>query len=160
VRQSYLPRVGFLSADAVGRPSPLKTIFGGLKKDEFAKKMNTFMQRICDSLYEGEFEIFLTDGAKVRKATDEATKAKEAAATPPSQGLPFGQPPLTPGKKYTVRPHPQGGFGIYEPLSPVCLQRHLTQDAAWEAIDAVNAVPPSGSQMGTPAIVDTGVPRG
>jgi len=73
--------LAFLSVDAVGRPSPLKTIFGGLDKEGFARKMNTFMQRICDMFHEGEFEIVLADGAKARKAKYEAAKAKEAAAT-------------------------------------------------------------------------------
>jgi hypothetical protein len=45
------------------------------------------------------------------------------------------QSPLKPGKKYTVRPAPSGGSGIYEVGSPICLQKHPTTDAAWDAID-------------------------
>jgi hypothetical protein len=44
--------------------------------------------------------------------------------------------PLQPGRKYTVRHHPQGGFGIYEPSSTVSLQKHETEDSAWDAIEA------------------------
>ncbi len=48
--------------------------------------------------------------------------------------------PLEPGKKYTVRPHPQGGWGIYEiGGSTVCWQKHPGQDEAWDAIEAVNS---------------------
>ena len=54
--------------------------------------------------------------------------------------------PLQPDKKYTARPHPQGGWGVYEPGSPVCLQRHESQDSAWEAIEAANGVSPSAPQ--------------
>jgi hypothetical protein len=51
--------------------------------------------------------------------------------------------PLEPGKKYTARPHPQGGWGVYEPGSNVCWQKHPRQDGAWDAIEAVKAVSPS-----------------
>lgn len=51
--------------------------------------------------------------------------------------------PLDPGKKYTARPHPQGGWGVYEPGSNVCWQKHPRQDGAWDAIEAVKAVSPS-----------------
>lgn len=71
------------------------------------------------------------------------TKSQAAQPAPPLQAWSFRQSPLVPSNKYTVRPHPQGGFGVYEPGSPVCLERHPTQDAAWDAIDAVNAVKPS-----------------
>ena len=96
--------------------------------------------------------------SKLKPTKSPAAKPEQHA--PPSQASPFGQSPLKPGKKYTVRPAASGGYGIFEPSSSVCLQKCAKSDEAWEAIDAVNAVPPSGAQMGTPAIVDTGVPRG
>lgn len=80
-----------------------------------------------------------------------STVAKPAQLAPVPQKPP-AQSPLKPGKRYTVRPHPQGGYGIFEPASPVCLQKHSTMDAAWAAIDAVKAVPPSAAQAGNPAI--------
>lgn len=84
--------ISFLLVDAVGRPSPLKTIFGGLTQPEFAKKINIFVQRVCESLYKGEFEILLTDRAKDReeehddkpKPAGERTAGNKAAPMPPS----------------------------------------------------------------------------
>jgi hypothetical protein len=59
--------------------------------------------------------------------------------------------PLEPGKKYTVRPHPQGGSGIYEVGgSTVCWQKHPRQDEAWNAIEAVKSI-------ASPALGDGGV---
>jgi hypothetical protein len=54
--------------------------------------------------------------------------------------------PLEPGKKYTARPHPRGGWGIYEGDSTWCWQKHPGQDDAWDAIEAVKAVSPSSPQ--------------
>jgi hypothetical protein len=55
--------------------------------------------------------------------------------------------PLKPGKKYTVRPHPQGGSGVYEVGgSTVCWQKHPSQDEAWDAIEAVNVPPASAAR--------------
>jgi hypothetical protein len=54
--------------------------------------------------------------------------------------------PLEPGKKYTARPHPQGGWGVYEPGSTVCWQRQPSQHEAWEAIEAVNSISVSAPQ--------------
>jgi hypothetical protein len=54
--------------------------------------------------------------------------------------------PLEPGKKYTARPHPQGGWGIYEVDSTWGWQKHPGQDDAWDAIEAVKAVSPSSPQ--------------
>jgi len=55
--------------------------------------------------------------------------------------------PLEPGKKYTVRPHPQGGSGVYEVGgSTVCWQKYPSQDEAWDAIEAVNSVSASAPQ--------------
>lgn len=55
---------------------------------------------------------------------------------------PFAQSPLKPGKKYTVRPAPSGGAGVYEVNSPILVQKHATTDAAWDAVDAVRQPPP------------------
>lgn len=52
------------------------------------------------------------------------------------------QCPLKPGKKYTVRPAPSGGAGVYEVGSSILVQKHETTDAAWNAIDAVRQLPP------------------
>ena len=49
--------ITFLSADAIGRPSPLKEIFGSLDKDKFRDKVGTFAQRICDQFYENHFVV-------------------------------------------------------------------------------------------------------
>ena len=66
--------------------------------------------------------------------------------------------PLQSGRKYTVRHHPQGGFGVYEPGSTMCLQRHPSEDEAWDAIDAINVVPASGARSETTSNTDEGVP--
>jgi alkylated DNA repair dioxygenase AlkB len=61
--------------------------------------------------------------------------------------------PLEPGKKYTVRPHPQGGSGIYEVGgSTVCWQKHPRQDEAWDAIEAVNSISASAPQPSDTAL--------
>jgi hypothetical protein len=49
--------IAFLSADAVGRPSPLKTIFGSLERAMFAATLKDFSQRIADKFYDGKFEV-------------------------------------------------------------------------------------------------------
>lgn len=79
------------------------------------------------------------------------TKPKPLQIAPIPQ-KPSDNRPLEPGKKYTVRPHPQGGSGVYEVGSNMCLQKHRTQDSAWDAIEAVNgassspsAAPPSNA---------------
>jgi len=79
------------------------------------------------------------DAAPTAPITVNPTKAQ---AAPVPQAPRLAQSPLTPGKKYTVRVAASGGYGIFEPLSPFCIQKHLTRDAAWAAIDAVIAVPP------------------
>jgi alkylated DNA repair dioxygenase AlkB len=66
----------------------------------------------------------------------------EQSQAKPARAAILAHSPLKAGRKYTVRRHPHGGFGIYEPLSPFCLQRHWAEEAAWEVIDAVK-VPPS-----------------
>ena len=83
--------------------------------------------------------------AKVSK--NEPATAQAAQPASPLQASFLPQSPLLPRKKYTARQHPQGGSGIYEPGSTVCLERHPTQDAAWDAIEAVAAVPPSVAQI-------------
>jgi hypothetical protein len=42
------------------------------------------------------------------------------------------------GKKYTVRPAASGGYGVFEVNSSICLQKHPTRDAAWDAADVLN----------------------
>ena len=100
------------------------------------------------------------EAARLRKAAAAAEKANKRSkantiapprtsttkrTTPkPLQIAPIPQKPpdyvlLQPGKKYTVRPHPQGGSGVYEVNSTFCWQKHPTQDSAWNAIEAVNA---------------------
>jgi hypothetical protein len=79
-----------------------------------------------------------------RKTKGTLAKSQQIAPIPqkPPEWL-----PLEPGKKYTVRPHPQGGSGIYEVGgSTVCWQKHPRQDEAWDAIEAVNSV--SAPQLG------------
>ena len=90
------------------------------------------------------------------KAANHLRRKTKSTLAKPQQIAPIPQKPpewmpLESGKKYTARPHPQGGFGIYEPGSPVCWQKHESQDAAWEAIEAVNTVPSSGRQSSNPA---------
>lgn len=98
-----------------------------------------------------------TDAAPTAPITVNPAKAQ---AAPVPQAPRLGQSPLTPGKKYTVRAAASGGYGIFEPLSPFCLQKHLTRDAAWAAIDTVNAVPPPGTQGGTQIVSDAGTSNG
>lgn len=76
-------------------------------------------------------------------ATTTKPKPLQIAAIPqkPPEWL-----PLEPGKKYTARVHPQGGWGIYEVGSTVCLQKHPRQDSAWDAISAVNSLSASAPQ--------------
>jgi hypothetical protein len=65
--------------------------------------------------------------------------------------------PLEPGKKYTARPHPQGGWGIYEVDSTCCWQKHPSQDEAWDAIEVVNAISASSPQPShSPSAKETG----
>lgn len=49
--------------------------------------------------------------------------------------------PLIPGRQYSPRPHPKGGYGVYEHGSTTCLQRHSTEDDAWDAIAETVSLP-------------------
>jgi hypothetical protein len=88
--------VSFLSADAIGRPSPLKIVFGSLQAAKFADKLRDFAQRIADSFHAGKFEVVV----KLRIA-------KQAA--PYVQPLPPAQPDPPPttkvGDKSGPTPH-------------------------------------------------------
>lgn len=75
--------------------------------------------------------------------SDAEEEITPAFSNPAAQASSFVQLPLKPGKKYKVRPAPSGGYGVYEGGSPVILQRHPTSEAAWDAIDAVTAIPES-----------------
>lgn len=75
--------IAFLSAEAVGRPSPLKAIFGSLEQRKFANKLQDFAQRIADKFYEGKFEVVVKKRA-VEKAANEARPAPEQPDPPPT----------------------------------------------------------------------------
>jgi alkylated DNA repair dioxygenase AlkB len=90
------------------------------------------------------------------KAANNLRRKTKSALAKPLQVAPIPQTPpdyvpLQPSMKYTARPHPQGGWGIYEPGSTVCLQKHRKMDGAWAAIEAVNAVPPPALAGRNPA---------
>lgn len=53
--------------------------------------------------------------------------------------------PLIKGRRYEVRLHPLGGFGVYEDGSPTCLQWHDDLDA-WDAVIAVTNIPEEAIQ--------------
>jgi hypothetical protein len=108
-----------------------------------------FVKAVCELAKACRFKIALTPvpaqkrGGKVNVHLRSSRSTKGTTAKPmqiaPIQQKPPDDVPLQSDKKYTVRPHPQGGFGVYEPGSTVCLQRHPSQDGAWDAIDAINA---------------------
>lgn len=88
--------IAFLSADAVGRPSPLKTVFGSLDRGKFATKLGDFAQRIADQFYDGKFEVVVR-----QRVTKEATH--NTHPVPPSQP---DQPPTTKvGDRSEPTPH-------------------------------------------------------
>jgi len=88
--------IAFLSADAVGRPSPLRTIFGGLDMVKFAGKLGDFTQRIADKFYDGKFEVVVAE--QTAKETPHKTQP-----VPPSKP---DQPPTTKvGDKSEPTPH-------------------------------------------------------
>ena len=93
---------------------------------------------------------------KIALATNSNRQSNGNGTPKPLQIAPIPQKPpewlpLEPGKKYTVRPHPQGGSGIYEVGgSTVCWQKHPRQDEAWNAIEAVKSI-------ASPALGDGGV---
>lgn len=85
--------IAFLSADAVGRVSPLKAVFGELCKDKFRDRVVTFAQRICDLFFEGEFVV------TVSNRISGETKAAPAPT-------PYNQPPIANvGSETGVTPH-------------------------------------------------------
>jgi hypothetical protein len=88
-----------------------------------------------------------------RKQIVTVSKPVQIAPIPPK---PPEYVPLQPGKKYTARPHPQGGWGVYEPGSTVCWQKHPGQDEAWGAIEAVNLAPLSAVQSEMSGNADEG----
>jgi len=95
-----------------------------------------------------EFQIALAEVSSRKSNGNRTPKPQQIAPIPqkPPEWL-----PLEPGKKYTVRPHPQGGSGIYEVGgSTVCWQKHPRQDEAWDAIEAVKSI-------ASPALGDGGV---
>jgi hypothetical protein len=89
---------------------------------------------------------------KVAVATNSNPHIKGNGTPKPLRIAPIPQKPpewlpLEPGKKYTVRPHPQGGSGVYEVGgSTMCWQKHPSQDEAWDAIEAVKSVSASAPQ--------------
>jgi hypothetical protein len=76
----------------------------------------------------------------ISDAEEEVAPAFSNPAAQASLPVPL---PLKSWKKYTARPATWGGYGIYEDGSPVILQWHPTNEAAWDAIDAVTAAPES-----------------
>jgi hypothetical protein len=100
---------------------------------------------------------------KIALATVSSRKSNGNGTPQPLQIAPIPQTrpewlPLKPGKKYTVRPHPQGGSGVYEVGgSTVCWQKHPSQDEAWDAIEAVNVPPASSARSEMSGNADEGV---
>jgi hypothetical protein len=97
-----------------------------------------FVKAVRELMKPCKFKVALTTNSNRHSNGNGTPKPLRIAPIPqkPSEWL-----PLEPGKKYTVRPHPQGGSGIYEVGgSTVCWQKHPRQDEAWDAIEAVNSV--------------------
>jgi len=106
-----------------------------------------FVRTVHDLTKPCNFEVALTP-VSTQKTNGSGTNG---AVKKPLQIAPIRQKSpewraLEPGKKYTVRPHPQGGSGVYEVNSTVCWQKYLGQDEAWDAIEAAKAVSPSSPQ--------------
>ena len=107
-----------------------------------------FVKAVRDLTKPCKFKIALATISNRQSNGNGTPKPLQIAPTPqkPPEWL-----PLEPGKKYTVRPHPQGGSGIYEVGgSTVCWQKHPRQDEAWNAIEAVKSI-------ASPALGDGGV---
>jgi len=97
-----------------------------------------FVKAVRDLARPCKFKVALTTNSNRHSNGNGTPKPWRIAPIPqkPPEWL-----PLEPNKKYTVRPHPQGGSGIYEAGgSTVCWQKHPRQDEAWNAIEAVNSV--------------------
>ena len=112
-----------------------------------------FVKSVRDLTKPCKFKIAVTPGPTHKNNGNSGADAGNGAMTrkrmqiAPIPQKPPEWSPLEPGKKYTVRPHPQGGSGVYEVGgSTVCWQKHPSQDEAWDAIEAVNSVPASAPQ--------------
>jgi hypothetical protein len=75
----------FLSADAVGRKSPINAVFGGIDGGSLRSKEEKFAQRICDKFYYGKYKVTVTD------------------ITPPPTTKAAARPPLTPDEPLTTK---------------------------------------------------------
>jgi len=121
------------------------------KRDKRLAKKNG--QALGSASYNPPTTAISPEPQKTRVDTDDQCEATEnlhgdeqSEPTHPTVAVPpvaVAQCPLKPGKKYTVRPAPSGGAGVYEVGSSVLVQKHATTDAAWDAIDAVRQPPPS-----------------
>jgi hypothetical protein len=107
-----------------------------------------FVTAVRDLTKPCNFKIALAP-VSTQKTNGSGTKvaAKKPLQVAPIPPKPPEWRPLEPGKKYTVRPHPQGGSGIYEVGSAICWQKHTSQDKSWDAIEAVNSVSVSAPQQ-------------
>jgi hypothetical protein len=112
-----------------------------------------FVKSVRDLAKPCKFKITVTPGPTHKNNGNSGADAGNGAMTrkrmqiAPIPQKPPEWSPLEPGKKYTVRPHPQGGSGVYEVGgSTVCWQKHPSQDEAWDAIEAVNSVSTSAPQ--------------
>lgn len=97
-----------------------------------------FVKAVRDLTKPCKFKVALTTNSNRHSNRNGTPKPLRIAPIPqkPPEWM-----PLEPGKKYTVRPHPQGGWGVYEVGgSTVCWQKHPRQDEAWDAIEAFNSV--------------------
>ena len=109
-----------------------------------------FVKSVRDLTKPCKFKVALATISNRRSNGNGTPKPLQIASIPqkPPEWL-----PLEPGKKYTVRPHPQSGSGIYEVGgSNVCRQKHPRQDEAWDAIEAVNSVSASAPQPSDTAL--------
>ncbi len=79
------------------------------------------------------------------------SETEESNVVTVAQAPPFAQSPMKRGKKYTVRPAASGGYGVFEVNSSICLQKHPTRDAAWDAADVLNQAQVPVAQEGVTA---------
>jgi hypothetical protein len=112
-----------------------------------------FVKAVRDLTKPCKFKLALATNSNRHSNGSGTPKPLQIAPIPPK---PPEWMPLEPGKKYTARPHPQGGWGVYEPGSTVCWQKH-PQDEAWGAIEAVNLAPLSAVQSEMSGNADEGV---
>jgi hypothetical protein len=71
-------------------------------------------------------------GAETIPVACGSADSKECTSRPPSDAE---RSDLKVGKRYQVRPAPQGGYGVYEPGSPVLLRWYETEEEARDSID-------------------------